>query len=992
MTARLCALRFGASAMAMAIATFASPALYGQALPPASSMQNQAASPSAPQPAADGQPVSAEQAAAAPADAAQTPDIVVTGTSLRGVAPVGANLVSIGRDAIENTGAQTLQQILRTVPQLTGLGSTSQGQNAGSAYYSINIHQLGSSASNSTLTLIDGHRLPIGGTNHPLPDPNIVPPIAIERVEVLAEGASSTYGSDAVAGVVNFITRRKFDGIEATAQTGFGKSGYRTYNAGVIVGSRWGSGGFWIAYNYSNLDAISGTAGGRDFLQPNHIDQGGTNFQSFNCAPATIQPAGSSGIYLSPTATSPVANITANAPCDPTVYSDLVPSETRHTAMARIDQEVGDRLTLSADMIYSNRRTFQNIARGGIAATVFQTGAQANPFYINPPGVTATSQTIRFQADDLLGPGAYSDSGAKDYVVTGNAEYRLNDNFRITLMLNANEDDTYQITSGMLCTSCAALALNGTTNTGGSLTTPSIPGTSVIITNLPLTSANALDVWHTGSGNLTSPAVLAQLVDSRTPTFITITMKQARLGLDGTLFKLPAGPVKVAVGGEIVTYHYDATVTRPNNTGPASTGSSTSNYVLDRNVKSAFAELLVPVVSPEMGVPLVQRFDISVSGRYDHYPVFGSTTNPKIGANWEVTDGLKLRANWSRSFVAPALTSFGDAQGAYAASGYSATTENIQIPVAAFPGVIGLPGCPAGSTVCSIGGNIQGVRVLSGNHGLKPETGTNWSVGIDFAPRFAPGFRASATLFNAKFTGGITSPNLSADVNSSALNPLLTFYPNGATASQIAAATVGVPQTGNLPSTVYFIQDFRQYNVLNLDIQGLDLQASYKMTTAGAGTFTVGASGTRFLRYRQNFAGGQTFDVLNTTGFNQTFPSIEFQGRADLGWEYGPVSIDLFANHVSSYRNWSSSTVTPVTVVAGIPTGGGDHVSPYTTFDGHISWRFSHGGALGNSELYVDGTNIFDRPPPFYNSATGYDPYGGSPIGRVVSIGLRVKY
>ena len=919
-------------------------------------------------------------------------EIVVTGTSIRGVAPVGSNLVSVGREAIEDTGAQTLQQVLRTIPQLTSLGSTSQGQNAGSAYYSVNIHQLGSSASSSTLTLIDGHRLPIGGTNHPLPDPNIVPPIAIERVEVLAEGASSVYGSDAVAGVVNFITRRKFAGAQATGQIGFSDGGYRTYNGGAIVGTRWETGGFWVAANYSKLSSLATEVGGRDFLQPNHIGEGGTNFQSFNCSPATIQPAGSTGIYLTPTSTSTVANTTANAPCDTSIYTDLVPRETRKTAMARIDQEVTDRLTVSADFLYSHRITRTNVARGGIQATVFATGAQANPFYINPPGVAAASQTIRFQADQLLGPGAYTNVGAKDYVLTGNAEYRLNDNFRVTLLLNANEDDTFSISNGTLCTSCAALALNGTTNTGGSLTTPSIPGTTTIITQLPLTAGNALDVWNTGSANRTSAAVLAKLIDSRTPTFLTIKMKQARLALDGTLATLPGGPVRIAVGGEYVSYDYDATVTRPLNTGPATTGSATSNYLLSREVESAYAELLVPLVSSDMGVPLIQRLDLSLSGRYDHYAVFGSTKNPKVGVNWEVVDGVKLRGNWSRSFVAPALTSFGDAQGAYASSGYSLLNETIQIPVATFPGVIGLPGCPAGSTVCTIGGNVQGIRVLSGNRGLKPQTGTSWSFGADLAPKFAPGLRMSATLFNAKFKGGITSPNLSADVNSTALNSLLVFYPQGATAAQISAATVGVPQTSNLPSTVYFINDFRQRNVLNLDIRGLDLLLNYTLRTGSAGTFTFGASGTRFLRYKQNFAGGQTFSVLNTTGFNQTFPSIEFQGRANIGWELGPVSLDVFANHVGSYRNWSSSTVIPVSVVNGVPTGGGDKVRAFTSWDAHLALNFAKSGLLHGSELYVDATNLFDKNPPFYNSAQGYDVYGASPIGRVISIGLRVKY
>ena len=239
-------------------------------------------------------------------------EIVVTGTSLRGIAPVGSNLVAVGREEIEDTGAQTIQQILRTVPQITAAGNAAQGP-AGTSYYSPTIHSLGSSASNSTLVLIDGHRFSLGGQPHPLSDPNIIPPIAVERVEVLAEGASSIYGSDAVAGVINFITRRRVEGLEVSAQAGFGDE-YRTRNLGILWGTRWDAGSVMLAYAYSFRSALDGRA--RDFFNPDHRPDGGSSFLSFNCSPATIQPGGAGNIYTSPTSATSVPNTTDNAPCD----------------------------------------------------------------------------------------------------------------------------------------------------------------------------------------------------------------------------------------------------------------------------------------------------------------------------------------------------------------------------------------------------------------------------------------------------------------------------------------------------------------------------------------------------------------------------------------------------------------------------------------------------------------------------------------------------
>src|ERR1700742_4789718 len=132
-------------------------------------------------------------ATAAPALAQQqnqtAPDetVVVTGTSIRGVAPVGANLISVTAEDIKATGAQTVSELMVNVPAITGMGSAGQGENH-TSYYQPTIHQLGSSLSNATLVLIDSHRAPAGDTNHPVVDPNIVPVNMIERVEVLADG------------------------------------------------------------------------------------------------------------------------------------------------------------------------------------------------------------------------------------------------------------------------------------------------------------------------------------------------------------------------------------------------------------------------------------------------------------------------------------------------------------------------------------------------------------------------------------------------------------------------------------------------------------------------------------------------------------------------------------------------------------------------------------------------------------------------------------
>ena len=215
-------------------------------------------------------------------------EVVVTGTSLKGVAPVGSNLVTIDREAIEDIGAQTVQQILKTVPSMVGLQSAGQGAYGsfdGAGTNAPTIHGLGASASNSTLVLLNGHRLPVSGINHVLADPNIVAPLALERVEVLADGASSVYGSDAVAGVVNFITRRNVDGFEASVQKGFA-DGYGTFNAGFLRRHDWDTGSLVFSYNFSDRDTLE--AVDRDYVRADQRPRGGRNFTPNRCGPASI--------------------------------------------------------------------------------------------------------------------------------------------------------------------------------------------------------------------------------------------------------------------------------------------------------------------------------------------------------------------------------------------------------------------------------------------------------------------------------------------------------------------------------------------------------------------------------------------------------------------------------------------------------------------------------------------------------------------------------
>ncbi len=924
-------------------------------------------------------------------------EIVITGTSIRGAAPVGANLITVGRDQIAETGAQTMQQILSSVPAVTGFGNSSQGgfgSADASGTYAPTIHGLGASASNGTLVLIDGHRLPLSGINHTLADPNIISPLAVERVEVLPDGASSTYGSDAVAGVINVITRKNFKGFEATAQGGVA-NGYNTQDAGLLWGDSWGDSSVMVTYNYSRRSALSN--GDRSFTAANHTAQGGGDFASYNCGPASAQYNGKYYLY-------PYNGAAATSPsCDYTGVADTLPEDIRHTLLVKATHEVNDRLSLNLDVVYSNEANTAQISRGTLTATAYGPGStptggagQINPFFQGPPGVT--SETVYFDADNLLGRGAENQAGAKTFMVTPNVQLQLGGDWLGTLGATIGQNQSTLQTVGALCTSCANLALNGTTNASGSPTIPSIAGTTTAVTSFPLTAANAIDVWDPAGSNLTSAALLRELTDSSSWQLTNQSIKDFSLKFDGSLFQLPGGAVKGAVGGEYVIYTIYEQVVRSNNTGPSSLDSEALSYEWGRNVKSGYAELLVPVVGDANAVPLVRRLDVNISGRYDDYSDVGGTKNPKFALTWDPVRGVSLRGNFARSFTAPALTSSG-ANGVTAESGYltastaNGVATNLSVPNT-FPGAIGLPGCTASTPVCTINSpTVTGIGITGPNQNLKPESGKTWSLGLDVAPPEVPGLRLSATFWNVDYTGMITSPQAIFALSSPALSPLLTLYPNGATAAQIAAAAGSRPQTGALPQNVYFIYSYQQQNALNLKSNGIDADASYRFDTS-VGEFSADLSGSVKLKMMQQFgSGGQWFSILNTSGFNTTFPSNRLAGRLDLGWKEMGVSAHVIANYEGSYYNWNGSAPYPLQRDAAFaPIGGGQPVVAYTTFDFHAAYNFGASGVLANSEIDLTGVNVLNKAPPFFNTAIGYDLFNANPIGRLITVGVSKKW
>ncbi|MBW4051412.1 MAG: TonB-dependent receptor [Proteobacteria bacterium] len=977
-----------AAGMSLALGAFAAPALAQQT------------SGTAPKTGSD--PAQALSAPAAPggsdsskaASVAELRQVVVTGTMLRGVrAPVGASLITIGPQKIAETGAQTVQQVLENNPAITGFGSPAQGSQGSfdaAGTYAPTIHGLGASASNGTLVLVDGQRMVLGGITHTLSDPNIIAPLMIQSIQILPNGASSTYGSDAVAGVINIITRKNFKGFEATGQYGFA-NGYNAENGGVLWGDSFGNTSVMASINYEQRSSLgySQRAFSRD---ANYKSKGGANFDNYSCSPASAQVGKS--FYLYPYTNGPASE----AGCTTNGQADLLPQEARTNVMVKLTHVVNDNLSFNGSLIYSNEYYRASQPRGAISATAYGPGSappggagQINPFFQGPPG--ATSEIVNFNANSLLGRGAYSSGGTKTTMGRFNAIWDFSRNWEATFGTTVGESDNSEKIIGQICGSCFDLAVNGTTNASGNPLLPSVPGTTTVVTDLPLTTSNALNVWSpTGAG--TSTAVLGRLADNSIVESSLQTFKDVLLKIDGPVFHMPAGSVKAAVGAEYLHYGIAQQAVEPNNTGPSSQGSIDVLLNWGRDVKSAFAEVLVPVFGGDDQAMLLKRLTLDISGRIDNYSDVGSTENPRFAVDWSPVNDLTIRGDYSRTFAAPALTSIGD-NGVTVESGFSGTTvvSNLSIPNT-FPNAIGLPGCTAATPYCTIGNaSVPGMEVNGPNANLKPETGKSWSFGFTWTPHQVPGLTVDTTFWNVEYFGMITSPLATFAISSPALSPLLTLFPSGATPGQIAALAGNRPQTGALPANVYYIYNYEQQNAIDLEAKGIDSTESYVRSTS-IGTLSADLQWALNLKMAERFgSSGSWFDVLNTDGFNTTFPTMRIGATLDLGWARSAYSVHLITNYEGSYYNWNGAGPFPLKRNAQFqPIGGGQGIPSLTIYNAFVSYAPPKGSPLHGAAFTLTVNNLLDTSPPFYNSPFGYDSNAANPIGREAILAASYKW
>ena len=855
--------------------------------------------------------------------AANLDEVVVTGSRIRGVAPVGSPITSVGRDTIDTSAASTTSELLLNLPSVLTLGvsEASRASNGGSTNFTyaqgVNIHGIGPAA---TLLLLDGRRMTPQGAAGNINDVSLVPNIALERVEIVPDGASAIYGSDAIAGVANLILRRRFQGLEVTARYG-GADSYHEGQFGLIAGKNWDSGYATFSYGYSGHGRLKATD--RTFASTaNLVSRGGSDFRSTQCNPGNIVVGGVSYAIpaggVTPATAGALTAGTSNR-CDIFSQADLLPEISRNSFVATLNQDITNSISFYATGLVTLRQVSNRVGLSTATLSVPNT----NAFFVTPvPGTTKETVNYAFTELPTNDPASYGNF----YQATAGLKFRLPHNWQADAAVTVGyAHDRYWRQHGF---NIAAL-------------------TAALASSDPATAFNPF-------GGANSPTVLAAIGNAVVSFEGKSDQEVADLNLDGPLFALPGGDVRLAVGYQ----HVSNLVNQYTITGIATAPVSTLGFGFRRNVDSAFAELLIPVVGSGNAMPGIRSLDIDVAARYDRYNDSGSTENPKVGVNWEPFEGAKLHASYGTSFRAPSLIS----------AHSSALTSVMSYP----DPLLG-------------GANVNALQISGGNVGLKPETATTYSVGLDWAPPNVRGLSVSLNYWNVDYRDIVAGLANNAQIlNQASFYAGLGIIERNPSAAEIAQVLAKYPLlAGVVPNPVTVLVDVRSRNLASIQADGIDLSANYTFATDRYGQFNLGFSGSYFLSYLSTAAPGQA--AVNQLGV--ILNPVKFNARGTLGWRKDAWTLVGYLNYTSGYTN---NLVTPV-----------QKVSNYATVDLHVDYDLSglfFAKSAKKLKVGLDVTNLFNSTPPFANVApsssagTGYDATLASPIGRFVALNLSATF
>ncbi|MBO9560795.1 MAG: TonB-dependent receptor [Caulobacter sp.] len=982
-------------------------------------------------------------------DAAAVEEIVVVGTRIEGSKVTAAlPVTSIDAKQIEAIGATSGDDLFRAIPQMGDVNYNSSyipnsSNSARGDIGSVNLRNLGSG---NTLVLLNGRRVVAHPTSQAdgsnlVPvitfNTNAIPTTGLSRLEVLRDGAGAIYGSDAVAGVVNTVLKDNYNGVEAEAQYGFAEGTHlKEYGLNVLAGHNFERGNVTVFLNYNQRTALR--SGDQDFTAS--ADKrplfAGTRFDgaasldgratttpwgNFTAAARVTQngtaiTSAAGAFHIQPTTNSGCLASAGSGIC----YDDGTVATSGDDRNLRYDPQAGEGTSIMPELkrlnvyLTGNYDVTENVRAYGevgyytatthaFQSPVYMTSAQVitapasnywNPFgpttfngVANPnrlPGINAPAGGLNVTMASYsfadLGPAKVDVKNTQSRFLGGLKGEKFGWHWDSALLYSKAEvKDTSDGVSATLLQKQLALSTPDAYNpfNGGNVANPSV-GDS------------------TASSEAARNAIRVKSTRDSTSTLASWDFRVSK----ADLFHLPAGDVGVAAGIEArretqkddrdarvdgtIKYTNSVTgITYDSDLIGTSTSPDTKGH---RTVASAYAELAVPVISPEMGIPLVRNVEMQLAGRYEDYSDVGDVAKPKVAVAWDLVDGLRLRGSWSEGFKAPNLEQIN----ATVVTRSNTRTDYVRCEADLQTGRI------SSFSNCTRTQSTAAQR--SGNPDLKPETSTSTGFGVVFEPKFVPDqfghFTFTVDYWRVKQKGIV---GIFGEGNALILDYLDRMSggsnPNVVRAAPTADDVAAFAGTGLTPvGTVLYVKD--QYeNLLPQEARGIDYNLMWRLHGTKFGDFDVNIGAAQLLKFYQSpspaiaellaaRSAGEINAGTTITGGGDLLKQNgkpELKWTAALTWRLNQVTVGAFTQYTSDVQDPSLLD----------SAGAAWTVDSELTGNLYAQYDFTDGWASDTS-LKLGVRNITDEKPPI--SSSGYMGSLYQPYARYWYASIRKRF
>jgi iron complex outermembrane receptor protein len=907
----------------------------------------------------------------APASA-ELEKITVTGSRIsRSVEVETAQPVQvITREDMQRTGLQSVADILQ---QSTAVGSPAisradallSGENVGGSY--IDIRNLGPQR---TLILIDGQRL--GATTSGYSDISQIPTAVVERIEVLKDGASSIYGSDAIAGVVNIITRKRFDGAEANVYFGQydgGDGRKQSYDAtfGITNDRGWITAGVahavedpvWAKDRPYTADGTDSAVSQKGVLRINRTDPS-TWLTYDNGDPrdlASYRP------------------FTRADYAEPNEQMTLQTGMERTSVFANAGVDLNEHLTFVVDALYSQRDTMQQIA--GYPWQSSGTNLLSGQSWYNPTG-----QDVHYFRRTWEVPRV-----TESKATTQRLGAKLEGRFDLRALPWSFDAGFYQNTFRTVKDSTGNLLIPAAQKaTGASWFNPATNRVECGSAAAPIAyganfGAGQCIPWNPlaphGSGvagSLGDPALQSYLMPVGHDVGETETTSMFA-NLAGVLAELPAGDLGLAVGYEHRRERGWFSPDALRQTGLSTnlgSGNSGGEYHLDE----VYVETNIPLLA---GTPFAQALTLNVASRYSNYSTFGSTTNNKVGIEWRPVDDVLVRGTWGEGFRAPTINDL-----------YGPTNQSFVFYTdpcdSRFGAARGTPACeaavPPGYQQIAQGGipatgpNAQSnMPFLSGsNANLQPEQSNNMTVGLVFSPSQFEGLDLSLDWWKLRVDDAIVADNPTAILNDCYVRNV---------ASSCARFTRD-PVTGEVTSLRYTVD-----NLAYFETAGYDFGVHYRFPVQAWGAVGIAWDST-YVDYYESKASSDAAVPTQNTGWAGYF---RLRSNLNADWSLGNHGVRWGLRYYSAmYEDCTSNGCSDPGFAAPYTGGkvvGRNRVGSNTFNDAQYRWS-----TPWRSTVAIGVNNVFDKvgPTMYSQPASSFNYYGGFDIGRFLYVQYQQKF